>query len=151
MLGICYRYSASYDEAHDIMQEGFIKVFQKIKTFRGDGSFEGWIKRIMVNTAINHYKKNTNHIANDTVLEQLPDDDSNEDLETRTVVKIEDLMNIIQQLPDGYKMVFNMYAIEGMSHKEISDILNISINTSKSQLFKARKWLLNKLKENNIV
>jgi len=148
MLGICMRYCKSKGEAEDVLQDGFIKVFGNIKKFRKEGSFEGWIKRIMIHTALNNYKSN---------LKRYFHTDINEIEETTPLlVSVEneklpekDLLRIIQEMPEGYKMVFNLYAIEGYSHKEIGEILGISENTSKSQLSRARVFLQKKLRKYN--
>ncbi len=150
MLGVCLRYCRNLTEAEDVLQEGFIKVFTNISRFRQEGSFEGWIRRIMVNTAVDHYNKQSRggllisleevkgmHFSDEFRDEE--DDFSVEDLTE------DDLLQMIQDLPAGYRLVFNMYALEGCSHQEIADILNISVNTSKTQLFKARRMLRNVL------
>ncbi|MCX6235444.1 MAG: RNA polymerase sigma factor [Bacteroidetes bacterium] len=149
MMGICMRYSRTSAEAEDILQDGFIKVFSYLKNYRHEGSFEGWIKRIMINTAINHYHQNLKfalHTDIDNIDEQqlipVETDSSNETTYTLTQ---EEFMILIQELPDGYRVVFNLFAIEGYGHKEIADMLNISESTSKSQLFKAKKLLKNKI------
>ncbi len=148
MLGVCYRYSKTRAEAEDLLQEGFIKVFQKINSFEGKGSFEGWLRRIMVNNSINNYKSNLKHYFHEEINDQLiATEKDNDEFEIQDFIKEETLIKYIQDLPTGYKMVFNMYAIDGLSHKEIADELNISINTSKTQLFKARKHLRIKLKK----
>jgi len=154
LLGVCFRYSKTMDEAEDVLQEGFIKVFQKINTYKGKGSFEGWMRRIMVNTAINNFKANSKHYYHEDV-----ESDSKIGLKTDETIpfEIENEFNkdivvkLIHELPSGYQMVFNLYVIEGLTHKEIADELEISINTSKSQLSKARKWLRNKLEEYKIM
>ena len=142
MFGICLRYTKSYDEASDVMQEGFIKVFANIKRFRQEGSFEGWIKRIMVNTALNHYhkaQKMNNHRNIDDVRET---EIIEEDLPTpKTRFSQKQMLDAIQELPAGYSTVFNLYVFEKYKHKQIAEILNISVNTSKSQLSKARVYL----------
>lgn len=145
MLVICMRYSHTRSEAEDVLQEGFIRVFSKIDSFEGRGSFEGWLKRIMVNTAINYYKANKKHQKH----EQFDIDDisrpplmSDSDyFDTDQEIKQEELMQMINELPDGYRMVFNLYIFEGMSHQEISEIMEFTVSTSKSQLSKARKLL----------
>jgi len=155
MLGVCYRYSKTKDEAEDVLQEGFIKVFQKIKSFEGKGSFEGWMRRIMVNTAINNYKANNKHYYHDDI-----DKDNNINLKTdepppfefdNDKVSKNQIVKLIQELPAGYQLVFNLYVIEGLTHQEIAKELEISINTSKTQLFKARKWLRNRIQENKYI
>ena len=136
MKGICVRYSSSIEEAEDMLQEAFIRVFTKMHTFKFDGPLGAWIRRVVVNTSAEIYRREKKHSytselndytfgmrANDNVIEQLA---------------AEDLLNKIQQLPDGYRVVFNLYAIEGYSHKEIGEKLNISENTSKSQYSRAR-------------
>jgi len=151
MLGVCYRYTKSKMEAEDVLQEGFVKVFQKIGSFESRGSFEGWLRRLMVNTAINHYKANQRHKMQDIdlnskeVVKKHESDD--EPIEVEGILPQVELMKMLQDLPDGYRMVFNMYVIEGLKHDEIAEELNISVNTSKSQLFKARRWLRQKIEE----
>lgn len=147
MLGVCLRYARNKSEAEDIMQEGFIKVFLNIKKFRGEGSFEGWIKRIMINTSIHHLKKNLKHDFHLDISE-LDDKIILEEVEeTTSVLTAKELMKLIQALPDGYKIVFNLYVFEKYSHKEIAELLKISENTSKSQLSRARSFLKQKVKE----
>jgi len=150
MLGVCMRYFRNVDEAEDALQEGFIRVFNSIGKFRNEGSFDGWIRRIIVNTALNYYKSNLKHyyaVDYDEIEEVIED--------TKMVFdsfSVEVLLKVIQSLPEGYRLIFNMYEIEGYSHKEIGELLGISINTSKSQLMKSKKYLQNKLitKENSI-
>ena len=138
MLAVCMRYSRSRMEAEDILQEGFVKVFDNISRFRGNGSFEGWIRRIMVNTALKLYRKNC--FKN----EQVGIDDGYDKPEDAMVVdrmSEKELLRMVETLPDGYKIVFNLYAIEGFSHAEIAETLHVNEGTSRSQLAKARKWL----------
>ena len=144
MFGICMRYAKDRYEAEDILQAGFVKVFQKISDFRGDGSFEGWIKRIMVNTAIELYRKNQRMLTIVTI-----DEVYNEAHPTLNINNLEakDLLNLIQNLPLAYRVVFNMYAIEGYTHKEIAEQLNISESASKTQLSRARTLLKQQIKQ----
>jgi RNA polymerase sigma-70 factor (ECF subfamily) len=138
MLALCLRYAKDRMEAEDVLQMGYIKIFQKIKEYRGEGSFEGWIRRIMVNTAIESYRKN---LRGSTVVEI---DEAYEQPSTGfdfSRLGMQDLMKVIQKLADGYRMVFNMYVIEGYSHKEIGEALGISEGASKSQLSRARAIL----------
>lgn len=138
MFGICLRYANDYHSAEDILQEGFIKVFNYIDRFRGEGSFEGWMKRIFINTAIEYYRKSINHNGHaelDTVHAQSTNDRVLENLATQ------ELLRLIQRLSPGYRAVFNLYVIEGYSHKEIAAMLKISEGTSKSQLARARALL----------
>ena len=145
MLGVCFRYSKNRDDAEDILQEGFIKVFQKIKTYKGSGVFEGWLRRIMVNTAINHYKANLKYAYHEEITDRNNGvefiNKSDDKIFVEDPVSKNQIMGIVQQLPDGYRMVFNMYVLDGMTHKEIAEDLSISENTSKSQLSKSKKML----------
>ena len=139
MLGVCLRYAQDYQAAEDILQEGFIKAFRHIERFRFEGSFEGWLRRIMVNTAIEaHRRKNNMYPILDVEQQEVEfyDEDALDKLAA------EDLMAMINTLSLGYKTVFSLYAIEGFSHKEIAEQLNISEGTSKSQLARARYILM---------
>jgi RNA polymerase sigma factor (sigma-70 family) len=138
MLAVCMRYAKDRMEAEDVLQMGYIKIFQKVAEYRGDGSFEGWMRRIMVNTAIESYRKNLR------TLNVVPIEDAYEQPSTGfdfSRLGMQDLLKVIQKLSDGYRMVFNMYAIEGYSHKEIAATLGISEGASKSQLSRARAIL----------
>lgn len=138
MFLVCLRYAKSHEEAEDILQEGFVAVFDNIHKFRFEGSFEGWMRRIIVNTALKTYHKQRFH--NEQV--ELPDYDTHfEDPQAVWMLSTQELLQMIAELPDGYRVVFNMYAIEGFSHKEIAETLDISESTSRSQLLKARKML----------
>lgn len=152
LLGICMRYSRNRTEAEDVLQEGFIKIFRKIESFEGRGPFKNWLIKIMVNTAINHYKANKKHDQNEQFNAEKIDhiyDDGTEvhQPETKFDLSADDMMKMINNLPDGYRMVFNLYVFEGMSHQEIAEIMEIKVSTSKSQLSKARKYLRKKLDE----
>lgn len=139
MMGVCLRYSENQEEAEDVLQMGFITVFGNIASFKSLGSFEGWIRKIMVNTALTNIRKNKKfkqNIEMDKVEFMLPA--SNHITETFAA---NDLLKIIQTLPTGFKTVFNLYAIEGYSHKEIGEMLNISEGTSKSQYSRAKVHL----------
>ncbi len=152
MHGVCLRYTINKAEAEDILMEGFMKIYSNIKTFRNDGSFEGWLKRIIINTAITHYRKNNKYHFIDIEqieLSEMEDSQEENDIEEMQFSK-EEMLNVIQQLPEGYKMVFNLFVFENYSHKEIAEMLEISENTSKTQLLKARKWLRNKLQDLSI-
>lgn len=145
MLGVCMRYTKNVEQAEDVLQDGFVKVFTKLSHYSGNGSLEGWIRRIVVNTALDEIRKNVKFQANVNV----DDVDYKLDLDSHILegLMAEDLMEIINDMPAGYKVVFNMFAIEGYSHKEISVQLNISENTSKSQYSRARAYLKTKLEE----
>ncbi len=141
MFSVCLRYANEYNSAQDLLQEGFVKVFKNIEKFRGEGSFEGWVRRIFVNTAIEHYRKQVNLYAlHDSDVKGFEHYEDNA-LET---LKHQDVMKMIQKLSDGYRTVFNLYVVEGFSHKEIGDMMGISEGTSKSQLARAR-YLLQKM------
>lgn len=142
MYALCYRYVRNAVEAEDILVTAFMKVFERIGQFRKEGSFEGWIKRIMVNEALTFLRRNRNMYL-ETDLEQA---DWNLDYSRLSDhLEAQDLVNLIRELPAGYQIVFNMYAIDGYSHKEIAEHLGISENTSKSQLSRARAHLQKRL------
>ncbi len=139
MMGVCLRYCNSQQEAEDVLQDAFIKIFDKIKSFEKRGSLEGWIRRIMVNSALKSNDKRVRKFepgSLDTSPEPLFDPTAISKMETKK------LLSIIQELPDGYKAVFNMYAIEGYSHKEIADKLDINEVTSRTQFARAKKYLI---------
>ena len=139
MLGVVSRYFSSTPEAQDALQDGFIKVFLKLDDFKNAGSFEGWIRRIMINTSLNLIRKNIKHNFNldiDEIQEIIKDDSQEYDRLTT-----DEMLNIIRKMPLGYRTVFNLYEIEGFHHNEIAAELGISVNTSKSQLLKARQYL----------
>jgi RNA polymerase sigma-70 factor (ECF subfamily) len=146
MYFVCLRYARHELEAQDILQDGFIKVFDHIAQFKFQGSLEGWIKRIMINTALNHRRKAS--FKNEQIgLEDYQDKVVNSKAISNMSEK--ELLDAIQQMPDGYRVVFNLYVVEGYSHKEIGEMLKITESTSRSQLAKSRKWmqkLLNYLK-----
>ena len=142
MLAICFRYAKDKDEAEDILQDGFIKAFDKLTDYRFDGSFEGWLKRIFVTTALNYYRSNSKmgfKVDFSEIQESYQADE--EVVSENSNLSENELMGLIQSLPNGYKMVFNMYVFEDYSHKEIAETLGISENTSKTQLMKARNFL----------
>ena len=136
MLGVCRQYVKDLQHAEDLLLSGFLKVFTNLSQFKHEGSFEGWIRRIMVNTCISYLRKKN--------LVMLSDDDfifndaATDSLENTSV---EDIQSLIDKLPEGYKMVFNLFAIEGFKHTEIAIKLGVSESTSKTQLFRARKLL----------
>lgn len=144
MLSICLRYSQDYQHAEDILQEGFVKVFRNLDKFRFEGSFEGWLRRIMVNTAIEIHRRK-NHLY--PLIEVENTDMEVVDDSVLTQLACEDLYEMIMSLSPGYRTVFNMYAVEGYSHKEIGEQLNISEGTSKSQLARARYILQKKVEQ----
>lgn len=144
MYAVCLRYAGNAEEAEDILQEGFVKVFKKLDSFRKEGSFEGWVRRIFVNTAIEHFRRkrylmpvtekeeNTIEGKYTSVLDELAE---------------KDILALVQELSPGYRTVFNMYVVEGYTHKEIADMLGISEGTSKSQLSRAKVILQDMVKK----
>ncbi|RLD36690.1 MAG: RNA polymerase subunit sigma [Bacteroidetes bacterium] len=146
LLGLCMRYGKSKAEAEDVLQEGFIKIFEKIGGLQKASSLEPWMKRIMVNTAINSYHKNLKHYYHQDIDDIQIQDGSEDTSEYMGGITPEKVLKSVQELPEGYKLVLNMYVFDGFSHKEIAEELSISINTSKTQLLKARRKLREKFK-----
>lgn len=146
MFAVCLRYAKDKDDAADILQDGFLKVFTKIEQFSREHSFEGWIRRVMTNTAITHYYQNKKFNEQKNIEEINETDITDFDFK-ETEFSNEELMNVIQTLPDIYRIVFNMFAIEGYKHKEISEQLNIEVSTIKTQYHRAKKMIQIKLQE----
>ncbi|RPD45624.1 RNA polymerase sigma factor [Paracnuella aquatica] len=149
MLSVCYRYGHNREDAEDMLQEGFIKVFSQIHTFKGQGAFEGWIRRIMVHTCINILKKNKKFNESVDILQA-------SGLHTRdevvpSIIQAKQVVECIRLLPIGYRTVLNLYAIEGFSHKEIGQILDIEESTSRSQYTRAKAMLEDVLIRKNII
>lgn len=144
MMAACYRYARNREEAQDLLQDGFIKVFTKINKYNKEGSFEGWIRRLIVNNAIDSFRKNKNTFMvpdSDLVMEKQMGEYEEEEDDSYHNLKAQDVMEAMQQLSPAYKMVFNLYVIENYSHQEIADALGISVGTSKSNLAKAKQNL----------
>ncbi|MEI2738263.1 MAG: RNA polymerase sigma factor [Chitinophagaceae bacterium] len=135
MYAVCLRYAGNAEEAEDILQEGFIKVFKKLDSFRSEGSFEGWVRRIFVNTAIEHFRRKRYLMP---VTEKEENTIEGKYTSVLDELGAKDIMALIQELSPGYRTVFNMYVVEGYTHKEIADMLGISEGTSKSQLSRAK-------------
>ncbi len=144
MYAVCLRYAGNAEEAQDILQEGFIKVFKKLDSFRNEGSFEGWVRRIFVNTAIEQFRRKRYLMP---VTEKEENTIEGKYLSVLDNLAASDIMALVQELSPGYRTVFNMYVVEGYSHKEIGDILGISEGTSKSQLSRAKVILQNLVKK----
>ena len=149
MLSVCYRYGHNREDAEDMLQEGFIKVFSQIHTFKGQGAFEGWIRRIMVHTCINILKKNKKFNESVDILQA-------SGLHTRdevvpSIIQAKQVVECIRLLPIGYRTVLNLYAIEGFSHKEIGQILDIEESTSRSQYTRAKAMLEDILVKKHII
>jgi len=143
MLGVCLRYMKTHDEAEDVLQDAFVKIFTKLFDYKNNGSLEGWIRRIVVNTALDQLRKNTK-FAHSYDIADMEYKLENSDYMFESLVA-QDLMKLVNAMPDGYRVVFNMFAIEGYSHKEIAETLGVSENTSKSQYSRARSYLKEKL------
>ncbi len=143
MYGVCLRYAGNVNDANDLLQEGFIKVYNNLSKFRREGSFEGWIRRIFINTCIEQYRKK---VKSYNITEAQENTVEDKDLDALDILDAKDMVKLIAELPTGYNTVFNLYVVEGFSHKEIADMLGISEGTSKSQLARA-KGALKKLLE----
>lgn len=139
MYGICLSYAKDRSSAQDILQDGFVKVFEKLKTYQSEGSLEGWIRRIISNTAVDYYRKRS------TLNKFIEFDPEPSDLKGQNNISdslhTKDILEQVRKLPDGAQVIFNLYAVEGFSHKEISEKLQISEGTSKSQVNRARTLL----------
>jgi len=148
MLGLCYRYTKSMADAEDVLQEGFIKVFKSLHQYSGTGELGAWIRRVMVNTAINYLKKEKRY-QNDLSFTDItlhPVSDDNPEL----ILNAKELADLIRQLPTGYQTIFNLYAVEGYSHAEIGKILGIHEGTSKSQYARGRALLISWITKNSL-
>ncbi len=146
MMAVCIRYVTNHDDAEEVLIDGFMRVFERVGQFRGEGSFEGWVRRVMVTEALMFLRKNK------TLRQQIPLDELTVSTESTWIdqsLEADDLLRLVALLPDGYRTVFNMYAIEGYSHAEIAALTGISEGTSKSQLSRARAWLQQKISEQN--
>ncbi len=144
MYGVCLRYCGNTDDANDLLQEGFIKIFKNLSRFRGEGSFEGWIRRIFINTSIEHFRKKIKLYNVSEVQENTIEDT---DLTALDTLAQKDLLVLINELSPGYKTIFNMHVVEGYSHKEIAAMLGITEGTSKSQLARAKAVLKKSLEK----
>lgn len=145
MYAVCLRYANNADDAQDLLQEGFIKVYRNLHRFRAEGSFEGWVRRVFVNTSIEHFRKKSTRMSMVTDKEENTIEDA--DITALNKLAEKDIINIIQELSPGYRTVFNLYVVEGYSHKEIGDLLGISEGTSKSQLARAKGVLQKKISQ----
>lgn len=144
LFGISLKYSRNYQDAEDTLQDSFLIIFDKIKQYNNKGSFEGWLKRIIINTALQKYRKK-NHLQ---LFKEVPDTEEVVEVDFEdTHLDIGFLLKLVQELPDKYRLVFNLYVLDSYSHKEISKMLNISEGTSKSNLSRARKKLKEKLEK----
>lgn len=153
MLGVCLRYSKDMAEAEDTLQDGFIKIFQNVKSYQFKGSFEGWMRRIMVNTALEKFRKAKKIQLVEEAIDMADDGDVHY---SESDISIDILLKMVQELPDRYRMVFSLYVLDGYPHNEIAEEMNISVGTSKSNLARGRAILKQKVrdylgvKENNL-
>ncbi len=138
MNGVCLRYSTNEAEAEDLLQDSFIKAFKKLDTYNHKGALGGWLRKLTLNTALEHYRKNKIQIQTLTLVTE----EADPDISPIEKLELEDLIFKIQQLPLGFRTIFNLYAIEGYTHKEIGELLSISNGTSKSQYSRAKKLLI---------
>lgn len=149
LFGQCLKYAASYDDAKDHLQDSFITIFAKINQYKGKGSFEGWMKRIAINTVLQSYRKKKEVPLQREELLRAKEQKDSFDIEgiDDTDLPLSFLFRIVQELPERYRLVFNLYALDGYSHKEIAEMLDIAEGTSKSNLYRARANLAEKIKE----
>jgi len=146
LLGVCLRYASDKAEAEDILQDSFLKIFFNIEDYSGTGSFIGWLRKVTVNTAITHYHKNLKYRYHVDIDEFVSDETGVSSFEEDFFTS-DELFKVLNELPTGYRMVFNLYAVEGYKHKEIAEILGIDTNTSKSQYSRAKVIIRNKLEK----
>jgi RNA polymerase sigma-70 factor (ECF subfamily) len=147
MLSVCRQYIKDIHFAEDVMVQGFLKMFNKLDTFKFEGSFEGWLRRIMIRESISYLRKQQFVVYDDEVYEK----NQSEEVSQSTDLDTEHIQQLIDALPQGYKMVFVLYTVEGYKHKEIAEMLSITESTSKTQLLKARKLLQDQLRQQNII
>mgnify|MGYP000802623954 FL=1 len=145
MFSVCIRYAGQRDTAEDLLQDGFVTLFSRLDSYKGNGSFEGWARRIFINTALMYLRKKD-------ALKMSEDIDNARNLASEYTSQIQDigyqeLMKLIMTLPTGFRTVFNLYVLEGYSHKDIAEMLDISETTSRTQLSRARVWLQNRIRE----
>lgn len=146
--GISYRYTNDPDTANDMVQESFIKIYKNINSYKGDGNFEGWMKRILINNCLNHIKKEKKYVFE--LRESLVEQPSSNWDEAIDVLSFDEILTVIDKLPLGYKTVFNLSVFEGYSHKEIGELIGISESASRSQLTKAKSKLKEELTKMNV-
>jgi RNA polymerase sigma factor (sigma-70 family) len=148
LLSVCARYVADKSEAEDILQESFLKIFKNIKEYSGKGHFENWMRKIVVNTAITYFHREKKHYYHDEI-DNIPENEVQLEISPDIKIETEELYQLLTTMPGGYKMIFNLYAIEGYKHKEIAEQLHIEESTSKSQYLRAKGWLIKEIKKRN--
>lgn len=148
MFGLCLRYTDDYDAAQDVLQDGFLKIYERIHGFSGQGSLEGWMKRIFVNTAVDHIRKQKNSVSfDDVVWKEEAEEDAHEASEISSELSADKLFTMIKQLPKGYATAFNLLAVEGFSSKDVAQMMQISEGGVRSQYARARKLLKKMIQE----
>ena len=148
LLSVCSRYVADTSEAEDILQESFLKIFKNIKEYSGKGHFEGWLKKIVINTAITHYHREKKHYYHEEI-EDISENDVHVSLSPDKEYDAKELHQLLIKMPEGYRVIFNLYAIEGFKHREIAQKLKIDESTSKTQYLRAKKWLIKEMTNMN--
>jgi RNA polymerase sigma-70 factor (ECF subfamily) len=148
LLAVCLRYVADKSEAEDILQDSFFKILKNIKEYKGKGHFENWMKKIVVNTAITHFHKEKKHYYHDEI-ESVHDQDLQIKSTPQQELEVKELYELLKTMPEGYRVIFNLYAIEGFKHKEIAKKLNIDESTSKTQYLRAKNWIIKRMKKLN--
>jgi RNA polymerase sigma-70 factor (ECF subfamily) len=148
LLAVCLRYVADKSEAEDILQESFLKILKNIREYTGKGHFENWMKRIVVNTAITHFHREKKHYYHDEI-DGVSDIELQYSLSPDKEFDAKELQQLIATMPEGYRIIFNMYAVEGFKHREIAEKLNIEESTSKTQYLRAKNWIIREMKKMN--
>jgi len=148
LLAVCARYVADKAEAEDILQEGFLKILKNIRDYEGKGHFENWMRRIMINTAITHFHREKKHYYHEEI-DNLQDYDEQFYPSPEKEYEAGELQQLFSTMPEGYKMVFSLFAVEGYKHKEIAEMLKIDESTSKSQYLRAKNWIIKEMKKRN--
>jgi RNA polymerase sigma factor (sigma-70 family) len=148
LLAVCMRYVADKSEAEDILQESFLKILKNIREYSGKGYFENWMKKIVVNTAITHFHREKKHYYHDEI-EAVSDIELQYSLSPDKEFDAKELQQLIAKMPEGYRIIFSMYAIEGFKHREIAEKLNIEESTSKTQYLRAKNWIIKEMKKLN--
>lgn len=148
LLAVCMRYVADKSEAEDILQESFLKILKNIREYTGKGHFENWMKKIVVNTAITHFHREKKHYYHDEI-EVVGDTELQYPLSPDKEFDAKELQQLISKMPEGYRIIFSMYAIEGFKHREIAEKLKIEESTSKTQYLRAKNWIIKEMKKLN--
>jgi RNA polymerase sigma-70 factor (ECF subfamily) len=148
LLSVCMRYVADKSEAEDILQESFLKILKNIREYTGKGHFENWMKKIVVNTAITHFHREKKHYYHDEI-EEVSDVVLKYSLTPDKEFDAKELQELISKMPEGYRIIFSMYAIEGFKHREIAEKLKIEESTSKTQYLRAKNWIIREMKKLN--